>query len=123
MRTLLWVDCLAGGVAGAAVLALSGWLAELYLMPRPLVVVMGAANLLYASYSFSLAARTTRPKHLITLLVFANLTWSGVCLALAANYAQTASLFGIGHLVLEAIFVGGLAGLEWSNRDRLLLAG
>jgi hypothetical protein len=30
-------------------------------------------------------------------------------------------VFGIGHLVGEAIFVGGLAGLQWRRRDQLLV--
>jgi hypothetical protein len=39
---------------------------------------------------------------------------------MAAHFFETATVFGIGQLVGEAIFVGGLACLEWKWRDRLL---
>lgn len=49
---------------------------------------------------------------MINLLVFANAAWTAVCLGLAVTFAGSATLFGIGHLVGEAVFVGGLAGLK-----------
>ncbi|HEX2223416.1 MAG TPA: hypothetical protein VHN15_04335 [Thermoanaerobaculia bacterium] len=123
MRDLLWVDCIAAALAGATMLLLSGWLGGLYALPRGLLLFMGTVNVLYASYSFTLATRSKRPRFLINLLVLANLTWAGVCLALAVAFAGSATLFGIGHLVGEGFFVGGLAGLEWKWREELLAAG
>jgi hypothetical protein len=122
LRRLLWVDCTAAALAGVLVLALSGWLSRVYELPRGLLLFTGAVNLLYASYSFSLAVRTVRPLSLIKLLVFANASWVVVCLGLAVAFREQASVFGIGHLVGEAIFVGGLARLEWMQRDQLVTA-
>jgi hypothetical protein len=122
MRNLLWVDCIAGALAGVTVLMFSGWLSSLYALPRELLLLNGAANVLYACYSFSLARRSRRPRALIDLLVFANLAWAVVCLGLVSVFAGSATVFGIGHLVGEAVFVGGLAGLEWRWRDQLLTA-
>lgn len=122
MRNLLWVDCTAAALAGVAVLTLGGWLSGLYALPRGLLLFTGAVNVLYASYSFALATRSERPRSMINLLVFANLTWTMVCLGLAVAFAGAATLFGTGHLVGEAAFVGGLAGLEWRWRDQLLTA-
>lgn len=122
MRKLLWIDCIAGALAGVTVLMLSGWLSGLHALPRGLLLVNGAANLLYASYSFSLARRRRRPRALINLLVFANLAWAVACLVLAGRFAGSATVFGMGHLVGEAIFVGGLACLEWRWRTALLTA-
>lgn len=121
IKNLLWIDCIAGALAGVLVLMFSGWLSSLHALPRELLLLNGAVNLLYASYSFSLAVRATRPRSLIKVLVFANLSWALVCLCLAAVFAGSAAVFGIGHLVGEAIFVGGLAGLEWRWRDQLLV--
>jgi hypothetical protein len=59
------VDCTAAALAGAAVLAFSGWLSRLYALPRDLLLLIGAVNLLYGCYSFSLAVRPRRPRHLI----------------------------------------------------------
>ena len=123
MRKLLWVDCTAAALAGVAVLALSGWLSRLYALPRELLLFIGAVNLLYGCYSFSLAVRARRPKHLLNALVFANLAWAILCVGLAVVLWEPATLFGLGQLIGEAVFVGGLAGLEWRHRDRLLVAG
>ena len=121
MKNLLWIDCIAGGLAGVLVLSLSGWLSRLHGLPRELLLLNGAVNLLYASYSFSLAVRTRRPPPLIKVLVFANLSWAVVCLWLVTVFSGSATVFGIGHLVGEAVFVGGLAGLQWRWRDQLLV--
>lgn len=123
VKNLLWIDCIVGAIAGVLVLMFSGWLGNLQALPRELLLLNGAVNLLYASYSFSLAVRATRPRSLIKLLVFANLSWALVCLCLAAVFAGSATVFGIGHLAGEAVFVGGLAGLEWRWRDQLLARG
>jgi hypothetical protein len=119
LRRLLWIDCAAGALAGAAVLALGPWLSRLYALPRELLLFVGAANLLYASYSFSLARRAERPMFLVKLLVYANAAWVPVCLGLAASFRGRATVFGLAHLIGEALFVGGLAALEWSQRDQL----
>lgn len=122
-RHLLWVDCSAGGVVGVLVLLLSGWLSELYALPLPVVLVMGAANLLYASYSLSLAVRKVRPLPLLVVLVVANGVWAVGCVVAAVVFAGTASPLGLATLIGEGLFVGGLAALEWRNRRLLLAVG
>lgn len=122
LNNLLWVDCTAGAVVGVAVLALSGWLSDLEGLPRAVLVFTGVVNLLYASYSFSLAVRDRRPMWTIRLLVIANLAWVPVCLGLAVAFQEQATVWGFVHLIGEAGFVGGLAVLEWTQRERLLTA-
>lgn len=118
-RRLLWIDCTAGTFAGVLVLAFSPWLGRLYALPHELLLFVGATNLLYGLYSFSLARRAERPLSLIKLLVYANAAWVPVCLGLAANFWGQATVFGLVHLIGEAFFVGGLAALEWSQRHQL----
>ncbi len=122
LRKLLWIDCTAAACAGVLVLTLSGWLSDLYGLPWELLQFIGAVNLLYGSYSFSLARRAKRPVPLIKLLVCANAGWVGVCLGLTAIFEEQATGFGIGHLVGEALFVGSLAALEWRQREQLAWA-
>jgi hypothetical protein len=98
---------------------LSPWLSRLYGLPRAVLLFMGAANLLYASCSFSLARRAERPMSLIKLLVYANATWVLVCFGLAVRFREQATGFGLAHLIGEALFVGGLAALEWNQRHQL----
>lgn len=121
-KKLLWVDCTAGAIVGIVVIAFSGWLSQLEGLPREVLLFTGGVNLFYASYSFSLAVRAERPMPLIKLLVFANLAWVPVCLGLAVTFFWSATPLGFMHLVGEAIFVGGLALLEWRQRNLLLTA-
>ncbi|WP_022836745.1 hypothetical protein [Salisaeta longa] len=119
-KKLLWVDCIGAALAGGTVLALSGWLSRLEGLPQEVLLFTGAVNLLYASFSFSLAIRSERPMRLIRLLVCANLAWVPVCLGLVATFSATATPFAFIHLVGEAVYVGGLAVLEWHHRALLL---
>ena len=121
-RWVLWIDATAAALAGVVVLLISGWLSGWYGLPQELLISIGAVNLVYASYSSSLAMRRRREKALIVFLVSANLLWSVVCVILALIYRDTATLFGLAHLLGEALFVGGLGGLEWRWRDLLLAA-
>ncbi|WP_269533810.1 hypothetical protein [Chitinimonas sp. BJYL2] len=116
----LWIDCLAAFVAGTASLLLIQLQTALYALPRDLLLGIAGANLLYACYSFTLAALLRRRMGLIVMLVMANLVWVCICLLLAYTYAGSASLWGVAHLLGEAIFVAVLAGLEWRNRHALL---
>src|SRR5687768_15314132 len=44
-KNLLWVDCIAGALAGVVVLALSGWLSGVHGLPRELLLFNGTVNL------------------------------------------------------------------------------
>jgi hypothetical protein len=122
LRNLLWVDCCAALLAGVVVLTLSEWLSQLYAVPRALLVSVAIVNMAYGTFSFSLARRPRRPRSLIVLLVVANATWAALCALAAMILAGTASAFGLAHFTGEGLFVGGLASLEWSQRERLLVA-
>ena len=122
LRNLLWFDCGAALLAGFLMLSLSAWLSDLYALPHGLLIGIGVANLCYGAFSFSLARRARRPRSLIVLLVVANATWAVLCVLAAVLLAGTASAFGLAQLVGEGLFVGGLATLEWTQRERLLVA-
>ena len=117
---LIQVDWVAGAVAGALVLALHGWLTDLYQLPGGLVLLIGIANLAYACVSFTLA-RFSRGDRvpLLRVVAAANIIWAVVCALLATLWAGRASLFGMGQLVGEAIFVGCLGVLEWRAAGQL----
>ena len=119
---ILWIDGLGAAVVGVAVLLAGRWLEEWYRLPKDLLFFIGVVNVVYASYSLSLVVRAKRPKTLIVLLVVANLTWASICLGLAIVFSKTASPFGLIHLVGEALWVGGLACLEWRWRELLRTA-
>jgi hypothetical protein len=116
LRKVLWVDCTAALLAGLAVLSLSAPLAGLYALPRALIVAMGVANVCYGTFSLSLAVRSHPPPSLVVLLVAANAAWAALCAVAAIALRETASSFGLVHLVGEGLFVAGLAWLEWTRR-------
>lgn len=116
---LIWVDGLAGFLVGVAMFALSHWLAPLYDLPLSLLYFMGGANLMYGTYSLTLAPRSQRPRALIHLLIVANLGWGMLCFVLAARYWSSASWLGLAHLIGEGLIVGGLACVEWRWREHL----
>jgi predicted membrane-bound spermidine synthase len=112
IATLLWVDCTAAAVVGVAMLALSGLLAPWFGLPRGLLVFTGIANLVYGSFSFSLARSPAPPRRLVWLLVAANFSWTAVCAVLAAAFAHPGSALGVAWLLLEGLVVGALAAVE-----------
>lgn len=123
VRNLLWIDCMAGASVGVLVLALSAWLSGVYGLPVAFLWFLGAVNLTYGCYSFSLALRQIRRRSGVYLLIIANGAWAALCIVFAALFWETATPFGIASLVAEAIFVGTLARLEWRWRHQLITAG
>ncbi len=119
-RNVIWIDGAAGATVGVIVLLARQWMSDLYKLPLDLVLLMGVANLAYALYSLSLATRARRPLSYIYMLVIANSTWACLCMRWATIHADTASVFGLAHLVGEGLFVGGLASLEWRWRQELV---
>ena len=119
--SLLWIDAGAGLIGGGLVVLLSAWLSRLYALPMALIVVMGITSVLYGTYSLSLARRRVRPRMLIAILAIANATWAAFCAIAAVVVVPHATYFGIAHLGLESLFVGGLAVLEWRNMESLLI--
>jgi predicted membrane-bound spermidine synthase len=117
---LLRIDSLGALTVGLVMLLLSQWLSSWYALPRGFIIFMGLVNLAYGCYSFSLLVKIKRPLSLIVVLVIANLGWAVLCVLWAVIFAQSASPFGTIHLLGEALFVGGLAYLEWRNREFLL---
>lgn len=119
---LLRIDSLGALSVGVGVLLLSNYLASWFGLPLSYIIFMGIVHIAYGCYSFSLFVRNQRPLRLITLLVIANLVWALSCVLRLALFAQTATPLGIAYLVLEAVYVGGLAYLEWRNRELLLVS-
>lgn len=53
---------------------------------------------------------------MLLVLIVGNAAWACFCFGFAVVIARDASIFGIGHFVLEGIYVGGLAIIEWNRR-------
>lgn len=121
-KKILWVDGLGGLIVGVLVLAAGGWLSRLHRLPPEFLRLLAVVNLAYGTYSVSLASRQRRPRQMILLLAAANFFWMIMCLRWAWVYGDTASLFGMVHLLGEGFWVAGLAVLEYRWREDLLTA-
>ena len=118
---LVWFDGMAGLTAGVVVLMMSSWLAPWYDLPVSLLLFTGGMNLVYGSYSSTLARRSTwRTPRTILALIAANALWSVVCVTLVLVFFEQIHVFGAIHLLGEACFVGGLAVWEWRWREALV---
>ena len=112
-RRILWLDSLGALVVGVLVLALSAPLAELYVLPRALVVTLGVVSCGSGTLARQ-ASRGMRPaRRWVDLLIGANLAWTVVCALLAAAWWSEASAWGLAQLLGEGVYVGGLGLVEW----------
>ncbi len=116
-RRILSFDSAAGLFVGGVVLGLSGFVSELYGLPISVVGFVGAANLIYGVYSGSLVltahTRGQLGRPWVTALVTANLVWSAVCGVLLVLHWSTLTPLGVLGLSFEALFVAGLAVVEF----------
>lgn len=113
---LLALDSIGGLIAGTLTLLAAPLLTTWYAWPEGLALVVGWANLGYGCYSGCLALFFRREPRLhswaITLLILANAGWALHCFTRAWLLQNSASYLGLGHLILEGLWVGGLAYLE-----------
>jgi hypothetical protein len=58
----------------------------------------------------------------VGVLVLLLASWAVLCVIATAVVAPSATPFGLALLLLEGVFVGGLAALEWRHREALLRA-
>jgi hypothetical protein len=115
------VDAVAGLVVGGVGLALTGMgvRGEVLGLSQAVLFVVGGANILYGSFALSIVVPSPPKTSRIALLIAANLVWCAGCLLLLAHHADGASLLGRVYLLGEAVFVGGLAALEWRALRRI----
>jgi hypothetical protein len=116
---IFWVDGLAALSAGAFVLVLRRFLAELYALPLGLITFIGLVNVGYSAFGLTLASKERRPGGLIVGLAAANGFWACVCVVMALRFASDAHPLGLAHILFEATFVAALAAAEWKHRHAL----
>lgn len=116
---VLWLDCIAGLTVGVATLLLVNWLPDWYGLPFGVIFFVGLANLVYGSFSLFLVNRARRSLSLIRALACANMLWAPVAVSIAIVHADSATVFGLAHLLNEAVFVGILGVLEWRWQEKL----
>jgi hypothetical protein len=113
LKKLLWADGIAGLLAGIILLIFSSRLSAFFNLPESLVKTQGFINLLYCSYSLSLARLRVNSKRSVYILALANAAYALFATGVLMYFFRTASVYGIIYLIAEVIFIGLLAVLEW----------
>lgn len=119
LRNILWADSLAALSTGLFMLAFARWIAGFHGLPAEWVIAHALVHLSYGSFSGSLAIRRRRSAVLILALIAANAVWATVCFGASVTVARTISPWWMAQLGFEGAFVGALAAIEWSQRNRL----
>ena len=119
-KDILWFDGIGGIAAGIIVLSFNPWLSGFYGLPQTFIIFMGIVNLAYGSYSTPLAIRKRRSKRQISVLAAANTVWGLLCFSFLILFMKGITIFGITHLVVEGVYVGGLGCLEWQWMEDLM---
>jgi hypothetical protein len=113
---ILAFDSIGALIAGTITLLAEPLLTAWYGWPEGLVVLFGCANIGYGCYSgvLSLTMRSGArlPPWTVRLLIFANAAWVVHCFVRVELLIGSISLLGLAHLILEAMWVGGLAYVE-----------
>lgn len=123
MRRLLCIDAIAAGSAGVLLLALRGWLAGFYGFADAQLWVMAIVSLCYCAFGSFVLTRRELQLGLVRVLFTANFAWACVCMIAVPVLSGTATSFGLVALLLEALFVGGLAWLERQRWRTLVVDG
>jgi hypothetical protein len=113
LKKLLWTDGIAGLLAGTVLLIFSSRLSVFFNLPESLVKTQGLINLLYCSFSLSLARQTANSKRSVYILAIANAAYALFATGVLLYFFRTASVYGIIFLIAEIVFIGLLAVLEW----------
>lgn len=111
---MIQVDWIGALSAGMLFLILHGWLAELYRLPRELVLGIAGVNLAYGMVSLTLWRRSQGGVvRGLGKMGLANMAWGLCCLVQVVVWMESASVLGLMHFVSEGFYVGGLGWLEW----------
>jgi hypothetical protein len=117
LPTVLWIDAASAGASGllqvAAASVLAGWLG----LPAGLLSASGFALFAFAGLSAWAARARPVPRAGVYLLIAGNAAWVIGCVELLVT-GTGLTLLGQAFLVLQAVFVGVLAELEWIGLRR-----
>ncbi|MFD0417582.1 hypothetical protein [Streptomyces sp. NPDC127108] len=122
-RLTLKLDAAVTGSNGLAYLALAQLLDSFLGLEPALLYPMGAFLLLYAAAVQFTATRPRVPRPVLAAIITANLLWTVLSLTLAATDALSATTAGTVWVVLQAVVVGGFAGVQWVALGRLRSRG
>lgn len=118
LRRVLIADAVAGAVAGLALLAGAGAVADLLGMPASLLRYAGAALLPVAAFIAFVATRARLPRAGVWIIIAVNALWTVESLILLFSGWVHPTLAGQVFIVAQALMVAGFAELEFIGLRR-----
>jgi hypothetical protein len=112
LKTLVRIDASAAFSSAVFMFSLKGFLAPFLNVPMDLLIIQAAIGSCYACFSFYLTQQQKIPKSLLKTLVVANCTYALLCCGFMVWFFKTASIWGIGFFIFDAVIVALLAFLE-----------
>jgi len=113
LRTVLWVDGITGLVSGLMGLAASDFQATLLGLPAALVQGSGVVVLGFVALIALLLAQPQPPRWGLRALVVGNALWVVASAVVVELQWPTLNALGVAYVLLQAAFVGVLAGLQF----------
>lgn len=118
LRNVLWADAAAGAGSSLLHLLAAGFLADLLGLPHAVLVMSGAALLVYVAAAMYLAAYEPVSRSGVGMLIAANWAWVGGTAVIFMMNAGTMTALGQVYLVVHGLAVAALAELEWFGLRR-----
>ncbi|MFI5801962.1 hypothetical protein [Streptomyces sp. NPDC051561] len=118
-RLTLKLDAAVTGLNGLAYLGLATVLDSFFGVAAAVQYPVGAFLLLYALGVLVVGTRKEISRAALTAVIAANLLWVALSLVVAVFGALSPTGVGTGWIVLQALAVGGFAGLQYAGLKRL----
>jgi hypothetical protein len=118
LRNVLWADAASGAASSLLHLLAAGVLAEWLGLPHSVLVMSGAALLVYVAGAMYLAAYEPISRSGVSMLIAANWAWVGATAVVFLMNSATATPLGQAYLVMHGVAVAVLAELEWFGLRR-----
>ncbi|CAH0296822.1 hypothetical protein [Roseomonas sp. CECT 9278] len=122
LRSALMADAAMSGASGLVLVAAAAPVAQATALPVPLLFAAGLFLLPYAALLAWCACRAGLPRWLVRLLAAGNLLWAVECAALPLLGLVAPNAWGIAFLAVQAAAVGAFAGLYGLALRRALRA-
>ena len=119
LRAVLWFDAATGLLLGSLHLFAAPLLAQWLELPSALLRSTGVMLLGYAALAAFLAASPVLSRRCLLVLILGNAAWALASLAVLVGVTPPPSLLGQAYLLMHAVAVATLAGLQWSGRGSL----
>ena len=112
MRNVLRMDALSCVACGLLQVIFTSQMASHLNLPQSLVAYTGEFLLVYAAAVAFVSTRRPIPRAVVWVLVAGNLGWAASCLLLLASGQVAPSALGTAYVVMQALTVALLAGLQ-----------